>query len=91
MPLGLQNASATYKSLVNKVFESEIGKSVQVYVDDMLVKSATVEHHLKDLHQTFITLRQHRIMLNPLKCTFGIEAGKFLGYMISHRVIKANP
>lgn len=82
MPFSLKNAGATYQWLVNRVFDLEIGKLVEVYFDDMLVKSATVKQHLKDLHQTFNTLRQHRMILNPLKCTFGVEAGKYLGYMI---------
>ena len=64
---------------------------MEVYVDDMLVKSTTMEHHLRDLKETFSDLRLYNMKLNPEKCTFGVEAGKFLGFMVSRRGIEANP
>ena len=64
---------------------------MEVYVDDMLVKSTTIEHHLRDLKETFSDLRLYNMKLNPEKCTFGVEARKFLGFMLSRRGIEANP
>ena len=91
MPFGLKNAGATYQRLVNHMFRPQIGRNVEVYVDDMLVKSQDEERHLDDLHETFDTLRQYHMKLNPSKCAFGVSSGKFLGFMVSHRGIEANP
>ena len=83
MPFGLKNAGATYQRLMNKMFARQIGRNVQVYVDDMLVKSRREEDHLADLKETFDTLRSFNMKLNPEKCAFGVTAGKFLGFMVS--------
>ena len=91
MPFGLKNAGATYQRLMNRMFAPQIGRNVQVYVDDMLVKSRQEEDHLKYLKETFDTLRSYNIKLNPGKCAFGVTAGKFLGFMVSQRGIEANP
>ena len=91
MPFGLKNAGAAYQRLMNRMFATQIGRNVQVYVDDMLVKSQQEEDHLKDLKETFDTLRFYNIKLNPGKCTFGVTAGKFLEFMVSQRGIEANP
>ena len=72
------------------MFRPQIGQNVEVYVDDMLVKSLDEEKHLDDLQETFVTLRQYNMKLNPKKCAFGVSSGKFLRFMISHRRIKAN-
>ena len=72
------------------MFAPQIGRNVQIYVDDMLVKSRREEDHLEDLRETFDTLRSYTIKLNPGKCTFGVTAGKFLGFMVSQRGIEAN-
>ena len=90
MPFGLKNAGITYQRLVNHMFCPQIGQNVEVYVDDMLVKSLDEEKHLDDLQETFVTLRQYNMKLNPKKCAFGVSSGKFLRFMISHRRIKAN-
>ena len=90
MPFGLKNAGITYQRLVNHMFRPQIGQNVEVYVDDMLVKSLDEEKHLDDLQETFVTLRQYNMKLNPKKCAFGVSSGKFLRFMISHRRIKAN-
>ena len=68
MPFGLKNAGATYQRLMNKMFAQQIGRNVQVYVDDMLVKSRREEDHLGDLKETFDTLRSYNMKLNPRKC-----------------------
>jgi len=83
MLLGLKNAGATYQRLMNKMFAHQIGRNVQVYVDDMLVKSRREDDHLDDLKETFDTLRSYNMKLNPSKCAFGVTTGKFLGFMVS--------
>ena len=87
MSFGLKNAGATYQRLMNKMFAHQIGRNVQVYVDDMLVKSL----HENNLQETFDTLRSYNMKLNPSKCAFGVTAGKFLGFMVSQRGIEVNP
>ena len=91
MPFGLKNAGATYQRLVNHMFRPQIGRNVEVYVDDMLVKSVDEGSHLDDLQETFKTLRRYKMKLNPSKCAFGVSSGKFLGFMVSQRRIEANP
>ncbi|XP_024190564.1 uncharacterized protein LOC112194575 [Rosa chinensis] len=91
MPFGLKNAGATYQRLVNSMFEEVIGTIMEVYVDDMLVKSLTSEDHVTNLSIVFTIILRNGMRLNPQKCIFGVEVGKFLGYIISHRGIEANP
>ena len=91
MPFGLKNAGETYQRLVNHMFRPQIGRNVEVYVDNMLLKSQDEGIHLDDLQETFDTLRQYNMKLNPSKCAFGESSGKFLGFMVSHRGIEANP
>ena len=90
MPFRLKNTRATYQRLVNHMFRSQIGRNVEVYVDDMLVKNLDEGKHLDDLQETFNTLRRYNIKLNPSKCAFRVASGKFLGFMVSHRRIEAN-
>ena len=77
--------------MVNKMFNKQIGRNMEVYMDDMLVKSKEELAHLDDLRETFATLKQYQMKLNPSKCVFGVASGKFLGFMVSQRGIKANP
>ena len=90
MPFGLKNARATYQRLMNKMFTHQLRRNVQVYIDDMLVKSVRENDHLNDLQETFNTLRSYNMKLNPSKCVFGVTAGKFLGFMVSKRGIEVN-
>ena len=83
MPFGLKNAGVTYQRLMNKTFSHCIGRNVQVYVDDMLVKSQREDDHLEDLRETFDTLRSYNMKLNQGKCAFGVTIGKFLEFMVS--------
>ena len=83
MSFRLKNTGATYQRLMNKMFAHQIGRNVQVYIDDMLVKSIREDDHLSDLQETFDTLRTYNMKLNPSKCVFGVTAGKFLGFMVS--------
>ena len=91
MPFGLKNAEATYQRLVNKMFNKQIGRNMEVYVDDILVKSKEELAHLDDLKETFVTLKQYQMKLNLSKCVFGVGSGKFLGFVVSQRGIEANP
>ena len=76
---------------MNKMFAHQIGRNVQVYMDDMLVKSIWEDDHLDNLKETFDTLRSYNMKLNPNKCAFGVTAGKFLGFIVSQRGIEVNP
>ena len=87
MPFGLRNAGATYQRLVNMMFKEQLGDTMEVYIDDMVVKSKKAEDHLKDLEVAFNILDQYNMKLNPSKCHFGVKAGKFLGYMVTKRGI----
>ncbi|KAM2596324.1 hypothetical protein TB2_040778 [Malus domestica] len=82
MPFGLKNAGANQR-LVNSMFVEQIGKSMEVYVDDMLVKSKHADQHITNLSETFTILKRYRMRLNPNKCAFGVGSGKFLSFMIS--------
>ncbi|KAL8116197.1 hypothetical protein AgCh_022624 [Apium graveolens] len=91
MAFGLKNAGATYQRLVNKIFKDLIGKTMEVYVDDMLVKSLAKTDHITHLREAFEVPRYHKMMLNPTKCASGVGSGIFLGLMVSKRGIEANP
>ena len=91
MPFGLKNAGATYQRLVNEMFKEEIGEAVEVYNDDMIIKSKNEEDHAADIRRVFDRLNMYRLKLNPEKCAFGVKQGKFLGFIISQREIEANP
>ncbi|KAL0462247.1 UNVERIFIED_CONTAM: hypothetical protein Slati_0112300 [Sesamum latifolium] len=90
MPFGLKNAGATYQRLVDKILRPQLGKNMDVYVDDMLVKIKEAHHHVKDLNETFAVLRKYRLKLNPGKCAFGVCGGRFLGFMVTQQGIEAN-
>ena len=76
--------------MVTRMFEPQIGRNVEAYIDDMVIKSKQVTRHLTDLGKVFSVLREHRLRLNTSKCSFGVSSGKFLGYMITHRGIEVN-
>lgn len=91
MPFGLKNAGVTYQRLMDKVFRDQIGRNVEVYVNDMVVKSQSINQHAVDLEEVLAQVRRYDMRLNLEKGTFGIEGGKFLGFMITHKGIEANP
>ena len=91
MPFGLKNTGSTYQRMMTKMFESQMGKNIEVYIDDMMVKSKIVFKHIGDLADIFKILRGHKLRLNASKCSFGVGLGKFLGYMVTHRGIEVNP
>src|ERR1043165_9347489 len=91
MPFGLKNAGATYQRMATTVFHDMIHQEVEVYVDDMIVKSKTPEGHLEALEKFFLRLRKFNLKLNPAKCLFGETSGVFLGYLVSKRGIEVDP
>jgi hypothetical protein len=91
MTFGLKNAGATYQKAIQKCLESQIGKNVEAYVDDVVVKTTKEDDLIADLAQTFANLRHYRWKINPEKCGFGVPSGKLLSFMVIRRVIEANP
>ena len=75
---------------MTKMFEPQLGKNIEVYVDDMVVKSKAKSEHVNNLGNIFGILRKHKLRLNASKCSFGVGSGKFLGYMVTHRGIEVN-
>ena len=91
LPFGLKNAGATYQRLVNRMFQKQIGTFMEVYIDNMLVKSIKSKLHITYLAEAFQVLRSYNMKLNPAKCAFGVSTGKFLGFVANNRGIEANP
>ena len=83
MPFGLKNVGATYQRMMTRMFRNKIGRTVEVHIDDMVVKSKQEGRYIKDLQGAFEVLQQHKLRLNAEKCAFGVGAGKFLGYLIT--------
>ena len=91
MPFGLKNARSTYQKMMIRMFEPQLGKHIEVYIDDMVVKSKLESEHVNDLRNIFAILRRHKLRLNASKCSFGVGLGKFLGYVVTHYKIEVNP
>ena len=91
MSFWLKHAGATYQRLVTKMFRPLLGKTMEVYIDDMLVKSKERSDHTTHLRQAFELLKEYGMKLNPTKCAFGVSASRFLGFMMTQRGIEANP
>ena len=91
MPFGLKNVGSTYQRMMTMMFELQLGKNIEVCIDDMVVKSKVVSKHVGDLENIFETLRRHKLRLNVSKCSFGISSGKFLGYIVTYYRIEVNP
>ena len=91
MPFGLKNTGSTYQRMMTKMFEPQLGRSIEIYIDDMVVKSKIVSEHVEDLTNIFEILRKYKLHLNASKCLFGVGSGKFLGYMVTYRGIEMNP
>ena len=77
--------------MMTRMFKPQLGKSIKIYIDDMVVKSKVVSEHVRDLGDIFEVLRRHKLRLNTSKCSFGVGSDKFLGYMIIHRGIEVSP
>ena len=91
IPFGLKNAGSTYQWMMTKMFKPQLGRSIEVYIDDIVVKSKVVSEHVGNLTNIFEILRKHKLRLNASKCSFGVGSGKFLGYMVTHKGIEVNP
>ena len=91
IPFGLKNVGSTYQRMMTKMFEPQLGKNIEVYIDDMVVKSKVASEHVGDLRSIFEILREHKLRLNASKCSFGVGSRKFFGYMVTHRGIEVNP
>ncbi|KAM1405500.1 hypothetical protein ACFX2F_000328 [Malus domestica] len=90
MPFGLKNAGATYQRAMNAIFHDLIGQSMEVYIDDIVVKSKTEEQHLEDLRQALARMKIHKLKMNPKKCEFGVRAGNFLGFLVHQRGVEVD-
>ena len=91
MSFGLKNTGSTYQRMMSRMFESQLEKNIEIYIDDMVVKSKVVSEHLGDFGDILEVLRKYKLRLNASKCSFGVGSGKFLGYMVTHRRIEVNP
>ena len=91
MPFGLRNAGTTFQRLMHIALGRQLGRNTEAYVDDIVVKSHEAGTLIQDLEETFESLRQVNLRLNPEKCVFGVPSGKLLGFLVSHRGIEVNP
>ncbi|XP_028061817.1 uncharacterized protein LOC114265248 [Camellia sinensis] len=91
MPFGLKNAGATFQRMVTKMFAPMLGRTMEAYIDDMVVKSKDKARHLSDLAEMYAILKRHKLRLNASKCAFGVGTGKFLGFLDTNRGIEADP
>ena len=88
MPFDLKNDGAAYQRMMSHIFEPLMGKTMEAYIDDMLVKLNSREDHLTHLRQAFHLMRLHHLWLNPNKYAFGVGSGNFLGFLVSRRGIE---
>jgi hypothetical protein len=91
LTFGLENAGATYQRAMNLIFHDLLGIIVEVYIDDIVVKSAGDDSHLADLRLTFEKMCRYKLKMNPLKCAFGVSAGKLLGFIVHEKGIEIDP
>ena len=91
MPFGLKIAGATYQRMMDMFFKDNIGRNLEVYVDDMVVKTKGDASRLQDLAEIFTQLRHYGMKLNPNKCAFRVNGGKFSGFILTYRGIETNP
>jgi hypothetical protein len=90
MPEGLKNASPSFTRMTREVFKPQIGRNIQAYVDDLIMKSSERANHISDLEETFTNMRRAGLKLNPEKCVFGVTKGNILGCLISAKRIEEN-
>ena len=91
MPFGLKNAGATFQRMATILLHDMMHNKVEVYIDDMIVKSKDKEGHIFNLRKFFEMIKEYRVRLNSQKCTFGVTAGKLLGFLVSDRRIEVDP
>ena len=90
MPFGLKNVGSTYQRMMTRMFEPQLEKNIEVYIDDIVVKSKVVSEHMEDLEDIFEILWKYKLRLNASKCSFGMGSGKLIGYMVTHLGIEVN-
>ena len=90
MPFGLKNVRSTYRRMMIRIFEPHLGKNIEIYIDDMVVKSKLESKYVTNLGNIFEILRRHKLRLNASKCFFGVGSRKFLGYMVTYSGIEFN-
>lgn len=83
MLFGLKNAEATYQRMMSRILQRQISRNIETYVNDIVIKTKHGSSNLEDLKETFTTLSEYSLMLNPMKCTFGVKYDKLLGFMMS--------
>ncbi|CAL2270791.1 unnamed protein product [Prunus armeniaca] len=88
MPFALKNAGATYQRAMNAIFHDMISRNLEVYIDNVVIKSKSRLGHLDDLRSAFERMRRHQLKMNPKKCAFGVSARNFLGFLVHQRGIK---
>ena len=88
MPFGLKNVGATCQSAMNAIFHDMLGHPMEIYIDDIMVKSKKATEHVNHLRKSFERMRLHQLELNPLKCAFGVQAGNFLGFLVHQRGVE---
>jgi len=91
MTFSLKNAGATYQRATNLIFHDLLGVILEMYIDDSVINSAGLDHHLADLRFALERMRQYGLKMNPLKCAFGVSARKFLGFIIHEKCIEIDP
>jgi hypothetical protein len=91
MPFGLKNTGATYQRMMQNCLRSQIGRNIQVYIDNVVITTRKEESLISDLTETFENLNRYKLKLNPTKCSFGMSAGQLLGFLVSARGVEANP
>ena len=90
MPFSLENAGATYQRAMNTIFHDMLGNHMEIYIDNILVKSKKVTEHVNHLRKSFERIRLHQLKLNPLKCVFGVQAENFLGFLVHQREVEVD-
>jgi hypothetical protein len=91
MTFGLKNAGATYQRAMNLIFHDLLGVLMEVYIDDVVVKSVGFEEHMTDLKLSLERMKKYGLWMNPLKCAFGVTSGRFLGFIVHEHDIQINP
>jgi len=91
MPFGLKNVGTTFQRSMDTIFAKQIGRNLEVYIDDLIVKTKEGNSHEEDLKEILQQVRKYNMRLNPAKCTFSVQAGKYLGFLLTRRGIEANP
>ena len=85
MHFGLKNPRSTYQRIMARMFKPQLGKNIELYIDDLVVKSKFEFEHVNNLRNIFEILRRYKLRLNASKCSFGVGLGKFFGFMVTHR------